>query len=80
MLNSEFEERCINYLSPAFSYNKSSQHHHNMSMEVSMVEESFMVFLFLLGNKYNRYRMYQQLILQQQEKKNLQESINYIGL
>lgn len=42
MLNSEFEERCINYLSPAFSYNKSAQHHHNMSMEVSMVEESFM--------------------------------------
>ena len=41
MLTGEFEDRCINYMSPAFSYNKTSQV--NASHEMSMVEESFMV-------------------------------------
>lgn len=46
MLTGEFEDRCINYMSPAFSYNKASLV--NASNEISMVEESFMVILSLL--------------------------------
>lgn len=44
MLTSEFEERSINYLSPTFSYNKNAQI--GGGMEMSMVEESFMVILY----------------------------------
>ena len=51
MLNNEFEEKAISYFTPAFSYNKTTQH--NMSIDISMVEESFMVIklpLILLKN------------------------------
>ena len=41
MLNNEFEDKAISYFTPAFAYNKTAQHH-NMSIEISMVEESFM--------------------------------------
>lgn len=41
MLTSEFEDRCISYLTPTLSYNKTS--HPNVSMEISMAEESFVV-------------------------------------
>ncbi len=41
MLNTDFEVKAIEYFNPVFLYNKTQNN--NMSMEISMVEESFMV-------------------------------------
>jgi len=42
MLTNEFEERCINYLTPAFSYNKTNNTPNLADVSISMMEESFM--------------------------------------
>ena len=47
MLTNEFEERCINYLTPAFSYNKTNNTPNLADVSISMMEESFMVTTYL---------------------------------
>jgi hypothetical protein len=51
MLTNEFEERSINYLSPAFSYNKTNTGTNLADVSMSMMEESFMVTFQLIYSK-----------------------------